>query len=53
MASLASPSADRLLMSPENSFLCRWYDFAWVAADELKTYFEDDLPQAHLLRLLM
>lgn len=31
----------------------RWHDFAWVAADELPHYFQEDEPQAEILRALM
>ena len=31
----------------------QWYDFAWVAADELAGYFRHDPAQAQLLRDLM
>ena len=33
--------------------LRRWYDYAWIAADEVPQYFEHDPGQARLLQELL
>ncbi len=48
-----SARARRLEHPPHPVLHRRWYDYAWVAADEVPQYFEHDPGQARLLQELL